>query len=153
MQLKHSLLIDVLVILSIALVGVVAYRMQSRPDFSLPVEKTCLLHRQACTASLPGGGEIEVSIAPRPIPTVRPVKVVVAVKGIDASRVEVDFAGIGMNMGYNRPELARQPDGSFAGEATLPVCVTGKMLWQATVMLETAARIVSVPFQFEAGPA
>jgi hypothetical protein len=153
MQFKHSLLIDALVILSIALVGVIAYRMQGRADLSLPVEKACLLHRQACTATLPGGGQIEVSISPRPIPTVRPVNVAVAVKGIEPSRVEVDFAGIGMNMGYNRLELSRQPDGSFAGEARLPVCVTGKMLWQATFMLETGTGLVSAPFQFEAGPA
>jgi hypothetical protein len=153
MQLKHRLLIDALVILSIALVGVVAYKMQARSDLGLPLDKTCLLHRQPCTATLPGGGQIEVSITPRPIPTVQPVKVAVTARGIEPSKVEVDFAGIGMDMGYNRPELSRQPDGSFAGQATLPVCVSGKMLWQATVMLETGTGPVSAPFQFEAGPA
>ena len=58
--------------------------------------------------------------------------------GLDADKVEIDFAGASMNMGYNRQALAPGASGHFAGEATLPVCVTGRMTWQATLMVETS---------------
>ena len=42
-------------------------------------------------------------------------------------------------------------DGRHVGETTLPVCVTGRMVWQATVMLEVGRKNITVPFRFESG--
>jgi protein SCO1/2 len=42
-----------------------------------------------------------------------------------------------MKMGYNRPLLQRQADGArFSGQASLPVCITGSMEWQATLLVD-----------------
>ena len=64
--------------------------------------------------------------------------------------VEVSFQGVDMNMGLHRLPLAAA-GGRFVGETTLPVCVTGRMVWQATVMLETGRANVTVPFRFVSG--
>lgn len=57
-----------------------------------------------------------------------------------------------MNMGYNRPALAAAAPGMFVGSASLPVCVTGSMAWQATVLLETDRARIAVPFRFDSKP-
>jgi hypothetical protein len=63
----------------------------------------------------------------------------------------VDFAGVSMNMGFNRPALVPAGPGQFTGQATLPVCVTGRMTWQATVLVEAGRTRIAVPFRFDAG--
>lgn len=69
-------------------------------------------------------------------------------EGLDVHMVEVDFAGVGMNMGYNRHMLSAQSDGSFSGEATLAACITKSMTWQASVMVTTDKIKVVAPFRF-----
>ena len=39
----------------------------------------------------------------------------------------------------------------FAGDATLPVCITGGMVWQATVLIERGRERIAVPFLFDTG--
>lgn len=147
---KRNLLIDVSVVLGIALIGVVTWKLQPRADLSLSLSP-CNLNLQACSVDLPQGGRIELAMEPRPIPTLRPLRVEMKLGGIEPEKVEVDFAGVSMNMGFNRPQLAAVGVGRYAGEATLPVCITGAMEWQATVLLHTGRGTVSVPFRFEAG--
>ena len=121
-----------------------------RASVSATVEPGCDLHRRACAATLPDGSRIELSITPRPIPMITPLQVEVKTAGLEASKVEVDFAGVDMNMGYNRQTLTAADDGSYRGQATIPVCVTGRMLWVATLLIETDRQKISVPFRFEA---
>jgi hypothetical protein len=87
----------------------------------------------------------------RPIPLVKPFAVEVATRGFSPARIEVDFAGIDMNMGLNRPQLQAGGDGRFVGEVTLPVCITGHMDWQATVLIETGSERIAVPYRFGTG--
>jgi hypothetical protein len=76
--------------------------------------------------------------------------VTATLSGLTARQVEIDFSGVTMNMGYNRqPLLAETPD-RYAGDATIPVCVTGRMQWLATLMVETDRQRIAVPFHFEA---
>ena len=148
-------LIDIIGLLLIALVVVVGYKLSPlilpKADKTIQPEAGCDLQRQACQAVLPGGGRVELGITPRPIPMVKPLQVEVRVEGVTASRVEVDFTGIDMNMGLNRPLLQAMADGRYRGEATLPVCITGAMDWQATVLLETDQERIAIPFRFASG--
>lgn len=121
-----------------------------RADVSLPLVEGCRLDRQACSAALPGGGRVGMALEPRPVPTSSPMRVIVTVEGVQAERVTVDFEGVDMNMGLHRLPLAAA-DGRHVGETTLPVCVTGRMVWQATVLLEVGRKNVTVPFRFESG--
>lgn len=113
-----------------------------------PLDPTCDLHAGPCASDIPGGGRIELSIEPRPIPLLRPLRLVVKTQGLDARLVEVDFTGIDMNMGYNRPQLKQEGERQFTGQTVLPVCITGHMAWQAAVVVTTPKLKAVAPFRF-----
>ncbi|PWB49130.1 MAG: hypothetical protein C3F18_10615 [Nitrosomonadales bacterium] len=113
-----------------------------------PLDPACDLHAGPCASAIPGGGRIELSIEPRPIPLLRPLRLAVKTQGLDARLVEVDFTGVDMNMGYNRPQLKQEGEYRFSGETTLPVCITGGMAWQAAVVVTTPKLKVVAPFRF-----
>jgi hypothetical protein len=79
------------------------------------------------------------------------LRVEVTVSGVKPAKVEVDFAGDTMNMGYNRSELAAVGPGRYGVETSLPVCVSGSMAWVATVIVEADRQRVAVPFRFDTG--
>jgi hypothetical protein len=121
-----------------------------KADVTATPQAGCDLQRQACAAVLPDGARIELSIAPRPIPILTPLRVEVTLSGVKANRVEIDFAGETMNMGYNRAELVAG-EGRHTGETSLPVCVSGGMNWVATVLIETDRQRIAAPFRFAVG--
>jgi hypothetical protein len=121
-----------------------------KADVKAVPDAACDLQRQACPALLPDGKRIELSIAPRPIPILTPLRVEVSLSGIQATKVEVDFAGETMNMGYNRVALSAA-NGGHAGEASLPVCVSGGMNWIVTVLIETDRQRIAVPYRVAVG--
>ncbi len=145
-----KLLLDIALLLALAVLGVAGYKLapllNPKTDIALPLSP-CDLNRQACVATLPDGGQIEFSIEPRPIPSLKPLKLQATVRGSEVRNLEVDFAGTDMKMGYNRPAL-EGADGRFSGQANLPVCITGTMEWDATVLLDTGKALVAVPFRF-----
>ncbi len=73
----------------------------------------------------------------------------VTITGEEVDSVEVDFAGVSMNMGFNRTHLEATDEGKFSGTITLPVCVRNRMDWEADVMLQTDMGIIVAPFRFE----
>lgn len=156
MQTHRNLLIDIGILAALLLIGVAGYRysplLLPKSDVAGIPDAGCDLHQAACGAALPGGGRLELSISPRPIPMVQPLTVEVRLTGIEARKVAVDFAGVDMNMGYNRPELPPAGPGRFTSTASLPVCITGKMAWSATVLVETDRQRISVPFRFDSVP-
>ena len=147
-------LIDLSIILALALVAVVGYKYSSLilPKADLTVEPAagCDLHKQACHADLPGGGRIELNLTPHPIPIVQPLQVRATLTGLVANKVEIDFSGVDMNMGFNRKTLEAGKDNLYTGDAMLPVCITGRMAWRATLVVETDRQRIAVPFLFEA---
>jgi hypothetical protein len=152
---RKSLLVDSAMILALILIGAIGYKLSPlllpKADHFVAPDPDCDLQRTACTATLPGGARLIFSLTPRPIPVATPLTIDVKLEGLVAQRVKVDFAGVEMSMGYLRPQLKAVTSSHFVGEATLPVCVTGRMLWQATVLVETNDQRIGAPFRFEAG--
>ena len=152
---NKKILIDIIGILLIALVVVIGYKLSPlllpKADVTVQPDPVCDLQLQACAVDLPGGGKIELSMGTRPVPMVKPFEVQVLASGFVPSRVEVDFSGIDMNMGFNRPALTARGNGRFAVEATLPVCITGQMDWQVTVLIETGRERIAIPFRLTSG--
>jgi hypothetical protein len=152
---NKKILIDVIGILLIALVVVVGYKLSPlllpRADVVIQPDPACNLQHQACMVKLLSGGGVELSMGTRPIPMVKPFEVRVTTTGFVPTRVEVDFAGIDMNMGLNRPELTAHGDGRFAGQVMLPVCITGAMDWQVTVLIESGGERIAIPYRFSSG--
>ena len=150
----RSLLVDVLIILALGAIAVAGYKFSPlllpKADLTLLPADGCDLNQTTCAAAVPGGGSIELSITPHPVPVVQPLAVVVTLSGITANKGELDFQGVAMEMGYNRITLKRESDTRLVGTATIPVCVTGRMLWRATLILENDTRKIAVPFLFDA---
>lgn len=65
--------------------------------------------------------------------------------------VALELEGRDMDMGPNRSRLAPQSAQRWTGTATLPVCLTGRMAWRATVTLRAGERETRIAFGFEAG--
>ena len=84
--------------------------------------KECELERGACVALLPGGGEVQLSLSPRPVPLMKPLQVEARVKGSDLGALRVDITGLNMEMGLNRTELAIAEENVWRGETILPIC-------------------------------
>jgi len=136
-------------VLAMLIAAAIGYLWLPRADVALPLVEGCHLHRQACASPLPGGGRVEVAL--ESMAAAGPMRVTVSVTGVQADRVKVGFQGVEMNMGLHVLPLAAVDEGRFAGETTLPVCATGRMIWQATVLLEIGRKDISVPFRFESG--
>lgn len=157
LRVNKKILIDLIGLELIALVVVVGYKLSPmllpRADLVVEPDPACNLQREDCAVRLPDGGTVELSVGTRPIPLVKSFPLEVRTRGLAAERVEVDFSGVDMEMGFNRPQLAARGDGRFAGDATLPVCVTGRMVWQATVLVDSGATRIAVPYRFTSGEA
>jgi hypothetical protein len=152
---QRSLFINVAIIAALVLIAVLGYAFSPlllpKADITLVPAAGCDLNRQSCLAEMPEDrGRIELAIAPHPVPVVQPLKITVTLTNLAASQVEVDFAGVDMNMGFNRLTLVPVGTGKFTGESTIPVCVTGRMSWRATVIVTTERARIAAPFLFEA---
>jgi hypothetical protein len=156
---SKKLLLDLAILLALAILGVLGYKLaplfNPKTDVALPLSR-CNLSQQTCAATLPDGGQLEFSIEPRPIPALKPLKLQVTLHGSEARKVEVDFAGTDMKMGYNRPALVSETpeivqnrlSARFVGQTVLPICISGTMDYDATLLLETGKEWVAVPFRF-----
>lgn len=116
--------------------------------YQAALDKSCDLRAGPCRSELPDGGSVTFGIEPREIPVVKPLKLEVRVSGLDVSEVEIDFSGVDMNMGFNRPKLQRVGDGHFAGDGMLPVCVRDAMEWEARVLMKTRSGLFAAPYRF-----
>ncbi len=149
---RKSWILPIAILAAAAVLGGVAWHF--RDYFEPPPAQVlslddCDLHQGPCRRSLPVGGEVVFAIEPRSIPLTKPLKLTVEVKDVDADRVEVDFSGVTMNMGYNRPLLKEVAHGRFEGEGLLPVCIRQRMDWEARVILRTDRGSFILPWRFE----
>lgn len=152
--LNRKALVDWLAMASLALVVGAGYRysqsVRTADEVRLPPVTGCDLQQSSCRASLPDGDTVTLALAPQPVPLLKPFTVEVGLAGA-AGPVEVDFSGVEMDMGYNRVTLQPAGDGHYSGQATLPVCVTGRMTWRVTVAFDRQGRRLAVPFTLATG--
>ena len=111
--------------------------------------RDCDLNVSTCAVRRADGSSAQLEILPRPIPAAQTLQVVWREPAEQAGQghqtspgalpdalpasVELQFDGVDMDMGFNRARLTRQADGSYAGNAMLPVCTTGAMRWRARI--------------------
>jgi hypothetical protein len=115
---------------------------------SAPIDPQCDLRQGPCSATLPNGGRVHFGLEPKDLPLLEPLAIDVRLDGLRAVAVEVDFAGVDMNMGYNRPSLAAAAEGRYVGKTVLPVCVRHRMDWEARVLVRTPDGLMAAPFRF-----
>lgn len=153
MEKKNHILWYILLAVLALSVGALYYHFKDyfKPQVAqtLDWDAACDLRSDSCELQLPGGGSVQFEITPKNIPLLKPMTLDVTVTGEEVASVEVDFAGVSMNMGFNRTKLEGADAGKFSGTVTLPVCVRNRMDWEADVMLATDAGIIVAPFRFE----
>ncbi len=120
-------------------------------DITIQPDGACDLQRSACRARLPDGGSVSIQLSPAPIPLAKPFSIEVFTQGAAIDSIEIDFAGEDMNMGLNRFALTSSDQTRFVATVTLPVCVSGKMAWKATLLLKQGRQRIAVPFHFASG--
>ena len=105
----------------------------------LKTDRDCDLSKQACTAGL-NSKTIKLTLQ-QPVRYLTKFQVQVQVDGFEQNEITkmvIDFTMPGMNMGVNRFGLQEtQTSNSWQGMAILPVCVTGRLDWQATLFIAT----------------
>ncbi len=152
MQITHKIWMSASAIVLAAIITVVVLGIRSQHDRAIaaiaPLDPSCDLQQGPCPAVFPDGSRITLSILPQPVKGVTPLQLEVWTEGLDAHSVEVDFRGLGMNMGYNRPRLERESKGRYSGSGMLSVCVLDRMFWEATVLADTHRGIMAAPFRF-----
>ena len=111
-------------------------------------DRTCDLQKTACSLAIPGGGDVTLSIEPRPSPLVQNLTIKVVSSELNAETVAVDFKGTTMNMGPNSVTLKTRQGNAFSGTGMLPVCIRNQMEWQADVYVQTSEGIIVAPFIF-----
>ena len=120
---KSGQLWTIVALLVFAILMAVSYKLKDllEPSVSASaaLDETCDLRKGACISVLPNGGKVSFSLSPNDIPILRPLKLQVKTEGVKASTVEVDFVGIGMEMGYNRSTLEEDGQNQFTGKAIL----------------------------------
>lgn len=150
---KSNLLWGIVLLMMLATLGVVYYKYHdyfaTNADLMFPYDPDCDLKAGKCETRLDNHRSVSFSITPSSIPLMQPLQMEVRTNGLVADKVEVDFAGVDMNMGFNRNSLSLVEPGYYRGEATLPVCIRNRMEWEAQVMLYTGSGLISVPFRFE----
>lgn len=153
---RRQLLSGLILLLAAILLWLLIPRLAERlvdaepaPLWQYAAAEDCDLHRQACRVDLPGGGWLELSLEPRPVRMLSPFLIRVGLGGLPVDRVAVDFSGVEMDMGYNRPSLRRMDDGAYEATGILPMCVDERMTWQARVLLYQADGLGVVSFRFE----
>lgn len=153
-SMRRRILLDLIGILSIGLVLVVANKLS---PLLFPVADRqlaappCDLQRAACRSELPDGSRIELAFAERPAPLVRPFAVAATVDGPAPAKIEIDFAGLDMDMGLNRKPLQAAGAGRYVAQVVLPVCISGGMRWRATLLIERNGQRLALPYEFTTG--
>jgi hypothetical protein len=139
-------------LLLVLVCGVAIYKAQPilfpKITQSAAVDPDCDLRTAPCISSLIDGARVRFEIEPREIPLVKPLQLQVLLEGLNADKVEVDFSGVDMNMGFNRVALHPGKKGEFIGKGMLPVCVRDAMEWEAKVLITTPQGLISVPYRF-----
>lgn len=115
----------------------------------LALDETCSLSSSSCFMRLPDGGTLEFTLGPHPIRLLKPLTLQIRTSGSKARPLEVDFTGVSTPMAFNRAFPAPAGDGVYIAQTALPFCTTGRMVWQATVLLENGKRLYLAPFRFE----
>lgn len=143
--------VSAVVLIAIVVIAAIQIWRQTSSNITAtaPLDPACDLQKTPCEAVFPGGGQLIFSISPQPIKGLKPLQLQVQTEGLGVRSIAVDFRGIGMNMGFNRPSLARESAGRYSGSGVLSVCILERMAWEATVLVTTDKGVLAAPFRFE----
>ncbi len=112
-------------------------------------KKGCDLHNKACSVNLKNGSVITLSIIPKTIPLMKPIKLNVTTKGINLEKLSLKVFATNMNMGLIEKSLKRVKKDTYKGEITLPACIVGNMIWNVNIIANEPSKSLGATFVFQ----
>lgn len=148
MQRKYGL--DLAAAAVLLVIAAIAWQQRSTTPDSAAITSLapCSLTAATCVVRLPSGQSLALSLEPAEIRPLQPFTIRARLAVDTPSAIEVRFRGEDMAMGEVATRLIPQAPGEFTGQATLPVCVTGRMRWRMTLLIRDGGAEVAVPFLF-----
>ena len=148
------LLVAALTLVVIALWGS-KYRSQlATPEVieTATLQAACDLRKEPCIASFANDESISLDITPKSIPLLKPLELTIKLNEVSSpiniEKIQVDFVGIGMDMGFNRATLKLTQSQLYQGQAVLPICTQQRMDWEARVFIHSISGIKAAIFPF-----
>ncbi len=115
-----------------------------------PEEAGCDLAQGPCRAALGERGSLSLDLgAEGEVRALEILPMTVALEGVEAESVVVDFIGRDMEMGLHRYPLTRQDDGRFRGDGQIPICTEQVMPWRARVIVDQGDERLGSGFNFD----
>ena len=150
---KQYLIIVVLAIFILATWLATKFINQSTPQNQPGISQAgnCDIQNQSCKVNF-GDTKLTLDVQPKQFSSMTPLSYKVTVAGANAESVTLDLQGVEMFMGLNQTQL-EQVTGTkdqFSGSGELGACVTGEMMWRATVITETDKGQLKTWFDFPA---
>ncbi|MFK5882249.1 MAG: hypothetical protein QM482_08530 [Sulfurospirillum sp.] len=112
-------------------------------------DKSCDLHKKACSITLGDGSVITLDITPRPIPLMKPIRIHITTKNINLDKLDLKVFATNMNMGLIEKSLKRVKKDTYEGEITLPMCIVGNMIWDVNIIANEPSSSLGAVFEFQ----
>ncbi len=112
-------------------------------------DKSCDLHKEACSIELKDGSIITLDITPKPIPLMKPIRLHVETQNIDINSLKLKVFATNMNMGLIEKSLKKLRKGSYEVNITLPSCIVGGMIWDVNIIANKPTKSLGAVFEFQ----
>jgi hypothetical protein len=125
------------------------YRWYAGSTTFVKQDVNCNLHNTPCKVVLKDGSTVTLSIYPKNIPLMKPLKFSVKAKGIKLGKLQLKIFAINMNMGLTKTTLIKIKPNLFEGNVTLASCVKGGMKWEANIIANKFQKSLGATFKFK----
>lgn len=112
-------------------------------------DKNCNLHKNACTIKIQDGTIFELSVEPKTIALMKPLKFSVKSNNAHLENLHLNIYAINMFMGEFTLPLKNLGNGIYEAKGTLPTCPTGDMQWNADIRVDKLDKTIGARFQFK----
>lgn len=102
----------------------------------LAIARGCDLTEKPCSAKV-DGEEFTLELSPRPISVEKDFSITLTTKSKKLVPLELDFEGVHLNMGYLRPTITPDAQGTYRQTFRLPICELPSMQWRVRLIVRT----------------
>ncbi|RXJ87835.1 hypothetical protein [Arcobacter sp. CECT 8985] len=111
----------------------------------------CDLHKQSCSIKIQDGTTFELSINPKSIPLMKPLKFSIKSNNPNLKDLTLNIYATNMFMGEFNLHLKNLGNGNYETIGTLPTCPVGDMKWNADIKIDKLSKSIGARFKFKTG--
>ncbi len=112
-------------------------------------EKSCDLHKSACTIKIQDGTTFTLEISPKTIPLMDELTFSIKSNKKDLEGLKLNIYATNMFMGEFNLPIKNLGDGNYKAVGVLPTCPVGDMKWNADIRIEKIDKTIGARFQFK----